>query len=577
MAKRKNIKQEKNSYIEETIQTEANSSEPNPKAKLWLMIAGAASVILFFIIYSMRLDKIVGMFQDDAWYVLLGKALATGQGYTLINSPSPGILPLYPPGFPFLLSLVFRISPQFPQNLWLLKSVSIVAMLLTGLACYRYFLRYRNLPGHLALAIAAVVALSPGLVYMATSSVMSECAFALAQMATLIAVERCATARDGERFWFYALLAAAAASWAFLTRSMAAGLILAALIYFLKERLIKSAVVFAIGVALIAGSWTIYTRAKAPSPEQRAEVNSYIIRPYTEQFWDRLAGHESAGSVSIGDLPGRFWDNISSIAASDSGGIVVPFFSPALNQGLAERGNPMQLIISLLVLGLMIAGFVSVVQDRLTYAELALSISLLIIIVWPFPPYRFLLPSLPLLVFYFLMGCKLLLNLNQRLTQTKSKGIPWAGLTGIAALLFALNLFGNFSYLSRKNADVASQRPKWMRVFDENEAVLKWATDNVPKSVAIVSANPALVHLYTNNKTTTFDNPAGNWERWNRLGVRYLLYVSPTRIPEPDPIENRYRILHRAGGELNLRVVDFGLPESRPNWSGGVSTNTRIN
>ncbi|MGH9768826.1 MAG: glycosyltransferase family 39 protein [Blastocatellia bacterium] len=541
------------------------------------MIAGATSVILFFLIYSMRLDKVVGMFQDDAWYALLGKALATGQGYTLINSPAPGILPLYPPAFPFLLSLVFRISPQFPENLWLLKSVSIVAMLLASVACYHYFARYRNLPKHLALAIAAGVALNPGLAFLATSSVMSECVFALAQMVTLISVERCALARDGKRFWVYALLAAAASSWAFLTRSMAVALILAALIYLLKERLIKSAVVFAIGVAALAGSWTFYSRANAPTPEQRAEVNSYIVRAYTEQFWDRMAGHESAGSILLTDMPGRFWDNISSIATKDSGGIVLPILFPALNQGLAERGGAAQLLLSLFVIGLAIAGFVTVVREKLTYAELAMPLSLLIIIAWPFPPYRFLLPSLPMLLFYFLMGSKLVLNPRQRMAQTKGSGNPWPVLTGIATLLFVLSLFANFNYLGRKYGDVASQRPRWMRVFDENEAIMKWTDANVSKSDVIVTPNPALVHLHTGVKTTSFDNPAGNWDRWNRMGVRYLLHISPVRVPGPDPIESRYRILYRGGGDLNLRIVDFGPTEARPPWGAKIPGATEIN
>jgi hypothetical protein len=586
MAKRKNVKQDfrqnsKQSHPEPPeppeppIQTPSTGSRT--KSKPWLAIAAAIAVALFFVIYVMRLDKVVGMFQDDAWYALLGKALATGQGYTLINSPTSGILPLYPPAFSFLLSLVFRIAPQFPQNLWLLKSVSIVAMLLAGVACYYYFARYRNLPKYLALAIAAVVAINPGLVFLATSSLMSECVFTLAQMAALVAVERCVAARDGERFWLFALLAAAATSWAFLTRSMAAGLILAALVYLLKERLFKSAVVFAIGVALMAGSWTVYSRTKAPTSEQRAEINSYIVRPYTEQFWDRVAGHESAGKISLADLPERIWNNLSSIASSDLGGIVTPSFFPSLNQGMAERGDVVQLFSSLIVFGLIIAGFVSAVRQRLTYAELALPLSLLIIVIWPFPPYRFLIPSLPLLLYYFLLGCKLVFGLHLRLEERKRPRNLWVGVTVIAGVLFALNLYGNFSYLSRKNTAVAAQRPKWMRIFDDNEAVLKWTAENVPKADAIAAANPALVHLYTGNKTTTFDNPAGNWERWNRLGVRYLVTISPTRMPEPDPIESRFRVIHRAGGELNLRVTDFGPVQSRPGWGMAPPTGIRLN
>ncbi|MGH9847577.1 MAG: hypothetical protein ACREEM_53485 [Blastocatellia bacterium] len=84
-------------------------------------------LVLFGLIYLPRMDRVVGLFGDDAWYVLLAKSLATGQGYTLINSPSTNITPFYPPGFPFLLSLAWRIYGQFPQNLWLLKSVSVLA------------------------------------------------------------------------------------------------------------------------------------------------------------------------------------------------------------------------------------------------------------------------------------------------------------------------------------------------------------------------------------------------------------------------------------------------------------------
>ena len=52
--------------------------------------------------YLPRLDDMCGLFSDDAWYVLLARALATGKGYTLTNLPTPGIAPVYPPGFPLL-------------------------------------------------------------------------------------------------------------------------------------------------------------------------------------------------------------------------------------------------------------------------------------------------------------------------------------------------------------------------------------------------------------------------------------------------------------------------------------------
>ena len=111
----------------------------------WVAVASGAGALAFcLIIYLLRFDQIVGQAWDDAWYVLLAKALATHQGYTLINSPVSGIVPsLYPPAFPWLLSLVYRLGPEFPQNIWLLKSVSIAAMLGAGGVSYSYFRRER--------------------------------------------------------------------------------------------------------------------------------------------------------------------------------------------------------------------------------------------------------------------------------------------------------------------------------------------------------------------------------------------------------------------------------------------------
>src|SRR5437868_2377050 len=91
----RNTPVEKHSAISAPVRDETRSS-----AKLKL--AGVALFVLALSIYVLRLDRVAGLFVDDGWYIMLAKAMATGQGYTLINSPSSGILPLYPPGFPFL-------------------------------------------------------------------------------------------------------------------------------------------------------------------------------------------------------------------------------------------------------------------------------------------------------------------------------------------------------------------------------------------------------------------------------------------------------------------------------------------
>jgi len=172
------------------IEREGKERDEALKRKRLLALAGIiGSLFLFALIYGVRLNQMAGHpYVDDAYYALLGKALATGHGYTLTNTPSPGIVPMYPPGFPLLLSIVFRLAPQFPQNLWLLKMVSIVAMLGAGVLTFYYFGRIRQSPWRLAFAIALITALHPALAFFATSTVMSECVFTVFQLAAIISI-----------------------------------------------------------------------------------------------------------------------------------------------------------------------------------------------------------------------------------------------------------------------------------------------------------------------------------------------------------------------------------------------------
>jgi hypothetical protein len=66
----------------------------------------------------------VGVVQDDGMYVVLAKSLATGQGFRWINIPGAPAATHYPPGYPALLALLWRIAPAFPANVILFKAVN---------------------------------------------------------------------------------------------------------------------------------------------------------------------------------------------------------------------------------------------------------------------------------------------------------------------------------------------------------------------------------------------------------------------------------------------------------------------
>jgi hypothetical protein len=548
----------------------------------WVAIAGVAGFLLALLIYILRLDNVVGMMVDDGWYVLLAKSLATGQGYSLINSPTPGILPLYPPGFPFLLSIFYRLHPNFPDNLWLLKSVSVAAMMGVGILSYLYFRRDRALPAHLALGIAFASTICPPLVSLATSSVMSECVFALALIATVVVVERGVRAgkEGGRKLWLYPLASALLASFAFLTRSVAIGLLAAIFLYFLKVRMVRAALIFAFAVALFAGPWVIYSRIHAPTPAQQKEQGGHIVQPYTAQFWQRVASDKSSGSITAGEIPSRVWNNFLEITGRDIFRVIAPPLYELMRDPYEEARKLLSkaltdktedtLPVSFVLSVFLIVGFISVIREKVTLAEIAIPLSFLVIMLWPWETIRFVLPMTPFVLFYFLMGFR---RIHLLLRAKTSTAASWAVPAVVVALVIGIHLYGNAVYISKKLGDSTFDRPQWLQTFDDAETLFKWVDQSIPENEPIVTLNPPLVHLYTGHKTVAWEDPVKNWESWKQLGIRYLVWVSAFPIA-PEPEQRFYQTIYRTKNVSDFRVVDLGPVEKRGNWGESVVIST---
>jgi hypothetical protein len=513
---------------------------------------------MFFTIYLLRLDQVVGMVVDDAWYILLGKALATGEGYQMINAPTPGIRPITPPVFPLLLAICWRIWPDFPANLWLLKSVSIAAMLGVGLIAFIYFKRDRELPIYLALGIAAATVFYPPLVFHATSMVMSESVFMLVQLSAIVIIERGVRKKKTNGAWRYVVIGGVLASLAYLIRSAGAGLLVAAVLYLLKERCPRQALIIGAIVALTAGSWIGYARAHAPTPEQRAEQASSILEPYNEQFWQRVAGNPSAGTITASELPGRLWKNLAEISRIDMGAVPLYVFFRAVVPGQVVHLSRLAVWLSLVLTALAIIGFITVARERMTLAEFVVPFSLAITVLWAWEQFRFLLPLIPFLIFYQLSGLRAVFLLLQRLHARPKPQSLWATLAVIVWVMAGLNVYANILFIRKQYEPSPGARMQWHSDFAENEAMLRQVGERLPKDAVVATQIPPLVHLFTGHKTVALGDPASSWEMWKRLGVRYLVYASPNPLPPLEPDEQKYPTIYRQSGRLNLRIVDLG-------------------
>src|ERR1700730_9952814 len=99
----------------------------------------------------------VGVFADDAFYVILARSLAEGQGFRFLNLPGSPAATHFPPGYPLALATLWRIAPGFPANLIVLKAFNAVCLAAIALGVARYA-RLRLGDVRLAIGLGAVTA-----------------------------------------------------------------------------------------------------------------------------------------------------------------------------------------------------------------------------------------------------------------------------------------------------------------------------------------------------------------------------------------------------------------------------------
>jgi hypothetical protein len=508
----------------------------------------AGLVLATLAIYLLRVNDVAGLMLDDAWYTLLGKSLADGTGYRIISSAKEAILPLYPPGLPALLSLVFRASPDFPHNVPLLKSVSIAAMMGVGLLTYGYLRRHRQQSREIAGCIAVATVLVPAFVFLATSTLMSECVFTLAQLAAVVVIHRSVESPDARRRLLLTVAAAVVAAAAVLIRSAAAGLVLAMALWLLKERRWKGAALFAGVVVLSLLPWMTYARLNAPTAEQRAAHGGPIVWDYVDQLTMRWAGAPGGGRITMADIPARIVTNLTDVFARDMGGI----FVPAVLRGPSESGEEVvslwgstgltsggmgaagaTMAISLLLSGIVLTGFFVTAWRRMTVAEFIVPISVAIILLWPFWSFRFMLPLIPFLFFYLVTGLQVL---------TRS-----APVARIALLcIIGLNLYDHAGYIlqARQSEPV---RSGWMGSARDIDEALVWIRDNLEPGT-IATTNPALLYLHTGRKSITYDDSVSRLSEWKARGVRYLACLIPLELPGHGA--GPYKVLYQSPARL---------------------------
>ena len=450
--------------------------------------AAVAAGVVVLAVYLLRLDRIVGIMGDDAWYALLGRTLAHGAGFQQPNTPTPGLLPIVPPGFPLLLAPLWFIAPAFPGNVLVLKMLSVAAMFATAGLTYAYSRAHTDWPGELSLIVAVAVALVPSLVFLATSTLMSDCVFLAVQLATLVALERWSTRTA-------TVVAGVGAAVAMLMRTVGVMVPAGAVVYLCLTRQWRRAALLIAVVVVSLAPWQLYAHRHASTAAKEGEGEALLS--YRQQFWQQWAGDSKAGTATVRDLPPRIGRNTVDVITRD----VIALVAPSLVRGAHESGmevlgvgsygmrgpmgNGVGTMIASAALFLLIGlGWMRAVLRRLSLAEIVVPLSLALIVAWPFWTFRFVLALAPFLLVYLVDGL--------RAVTPPTSRVPVLVMIGVVGL----SLLDHGQYIARARAGQSD----WSIYAEDTDEVLAWLQQH-PADGVIATSNPALVYLRTGTPT----------------------------------------------------------------------------
>ncbi|MEO7856760.1 MAG: hypothetical protein ABIU76_07085, partial [Gemmatimonadaceae bacterium] len=142
------------------------------RALLIVMVA----VVPMLVAWWASVPYVVGVWHDDGVYALLGRAIATGEGFHYTHLPGAPAATHYPPAYPLMLAAVWRLAPSFPDNISAFLVLNALLASVAALGAYRFTrlrLAWRD-EAAAAFAVSAMLA-TPALAL--SGAVLSESLF----------------------------------------------------------------------------------------------------------------------------------------------------------------------------------------------------------------------------------------------------------------------------------------------------------------------------------------------------------------------------------------------------------------
>ena len=448
-----------------------------------LLLAGALYV------FAMR-PATFGSYHDDSIFVTTAKALATGQGYRVISLPGEPIQAKSPPFHPFLLSLIWRAAPGFPENIFWMMLLSVAATICFLGLVWRYIASRGYGTMWQALISVTLVAMNWRTVVLA-GGVYSEMIYAALSVGALYLAEQY---EERQKSWVLGLSTGAVVGLAFLTRSAGIAALLAVGVYYVVRRFKRGVFPVAIASAIVLG-WLVWGSMHTARAD---DVNAGVYESYFSTFSHVIDREQAPGLAERLGV-------VATVAGTNAVGLIltsVPLVCLGLNYSAVIDSRIGFPLVAGAVLLLIAMGFLRQIRRRFRLMHAYVLAYLALHLFWPYSAYdRFLMPVLPFLMLWFVVEVgefwppiRDALRPRKSLSNKVSASI-------IAMLVVSAAIVTLYNYGSGLSSAVAfGTFSKPDGPTPEDREAIEWITTNTNPSDVVICYRDPLYYLYTGRK-----------------------------------------------------------------------------
>lgn len=446
--------------------------------------------LIFAGVYYYCFDTKIFLGGDNVYYYNLGKALAEGKGYVTLNLPKMPLASHYPPGYPGIIALIMVIASQ---SIMVIKVVNGIFLLASSIVCFFFFKEITE-DVHLSFVGALLLIINP-LALEYGYVMMSEIPFLFFSVLTFLTFTKIKNDESPIRqIQFYIFILCLGITYHIKTLGIA--LLAGFIFYLLILRNWKLLASILTGFIILSLPWGVREYLVGGG----SYINQFLmVNPYRPEL----------GQASLSDFLIRFVSNVQQYIAVEVPFALFPFL---------KNIYPAPSLISW-ILGITICLFILFGITQLKNYSFLIGSYFLgffgIILLWPniWTDVRFLVPVLPMLIFFFLVG-------TYYLGFLALKQIDYSRLLHpLYLLIFAIYFIPSLEKLHHE-----SQAPypvNWGNYIKMAE----WAKENTHPNVVISCRKPAIFNLFSDRKTFRYKDTTNPEVLLNDLKSHQTNYV----------------------------------------------------